>query len=129
MMFETTGQANIFLAMVYAGLAVGVCYDLLRLLRRLLKARRLLTGALDLLFWVGASGCAAWMLAVSGEGSLRVYALMGCASGLVLYLLGLSALMQFLINQALKGLRSAQGVALRGLSRFRKQKGTGGIGE
>ncbi|MCL2544469.1 MAG: spore cortex biosynthesis protein YabQ [Clostridia bacterium] len=90
MMFETVGQAGIFLAMVYAGLAVGLLYDGARLARRLLAAGAVITGIVDLLFWLAAGVVVSVALALRGEDSVRLYALAGCASGAVLYLLGVS---------------------------------------
>jgi spore cortex biosynthesis protein YabQ len=90
MLFETSGQAGAFLAMVYAGLLMGLGYDLLRALRRALRAGSLCTGLLDLCFWLGAALVAAATLAARGEGGLRLYALGGCACGIALYLAGIS---------------------------------------
>ena len=89
-MFETVGQAGAFLAMVYAGLIVGLLYDGARLARRLLAAGAMVTGILDLLFWLAAGAVVSVALALRGEDSVRLYALAGCASGVVLYLLGIS---------------------------------------
>lgn len=94
MMFETVGQSGVFLAMVYAGLLVGLLYDGLRLMRRLLAANALVTGLADLLFWLAAGAVVAVALALKGEGSLRLYALAGCASGAALYLLGISRVLR-----------------------------------
>ncbi len=57
--------------MVYAGLAMGVCYDLLRLLRLLLRAGPVLTALFDLLFWLLAAALAACAAALCGAQSLR----------------------------------------------------------
>lgn len=94
MMFETIGQAGVFLAMVYAGLVIGLVYDALRLVRRALAAKALLTAFLDLIFWLGAGAVAAVALALRNEESMRLYALGGCASGVVLYMLGISRVLQ-----------------------------------
>lgn len=94
MMFETIDQAGVFLAMVYAGLAIGLLYDALRLLRRTLAAKALLTAFLDLIFWLSAGVVAAVALALRNEDSMRLYALGGCASGVVLYMLGISRVLQ-----------------------------------
>ncbi len=45
---------------------------------------------MDLLFWLGAGGVTAVALALSGEEALRLYVLLGCGCGAVLYLLGVS---------------------------------------
>ncbi len=94
MMFESVGQAGVFLAMMYAGLLIGLVYDGLRMLRLLLHAGRLLTALLDLLFWLGAGAVVAAALALRSEGALRLYALGGCAAGVVIYLLGISRVLR-----------------------------------
>ncbi len=105
MMFETIGQAQVFLTMVYAGLTVGLVYDVLRMLRHLTGARMWWTAVLDLLFWLGAGIIVAVALALGGEQSVRLYALGGCACGFVLYLLG--------ISRVLRGVGSAAAAAYR----------------
>ena len=65
-MLWEANQAQVFLAMVYAGLAMGVCYDLLRLLRLLLRAGPVLTALFDLLFWLLAAALAACAAALCG---------------------------------------------------------------
>jgi len=90
MMFETVGQAGVFLAMVYAGLIVGLLYDGARLARRLVSAGAVITGILDLLFWLAAGAVVSVALALRGEDAVRLYALGGCATGAALYLLGIS---------------------------------------
>lgn len=92
-MFEATRQGGVFLTMVYAGLLCGVCYDILRALRRITGAGRIVTGMLDLVFWLGAAAlCAYTLLHISRE-PLRLYALLGCAGGMLLYLFGVSELL------------------------------------
>jgi len=94
MMFETVGQAGVFLAMVYAGLIVGLLYDGARLARRLLPTSAVITGIVDLLFWLAAGAVVSVALALRGEDSVRLYALGGCAAGVVLYLLGISRVLR-----------------------------------
>lgn len=87
-MFETAGQAHIFLATVYAGLFVGFLYDMLTVLRRTLKCGLSMTGALDLVFWVVAAAVLTAVLVFSGGDGLRAYMLLGFASGALLYGMG-----------------------------------------
>ena len=50
MLFATIGQWKVFVAMMVAGLLVGLVYDLLAALRRLLRAGPLLSLCADLAF-------------------------------------------------------------------------------
>ncbi|MDR1570531.1 MAG: spore cortex biosynthesis protein YabQ [Oscillospiraceae bacterium] len=87
-MFETAGQAHIFLATVYGGLIVGFLYDVFTLIRRAFRLSLSMTGALDFLFWLIAAGVLVIVLAISGGDGLRAYMLMGFASGTLLYAAG-----------------------------------------
>jgi len=108
MMFETVGQAGVFLAMVYAGLIVGLVYDGARLSRRVLAANATVTALLDLLFWLVAGGVVSVALAFRGEDSVRLYALGGCASGVVLYLLGISRVLRAMGQAAARAYRRVE---------------------
>ena len=93
-MLWEANQAQVFLAMVYAGLAMGVCYALLRLLRLLLRAGPVLTALFDLLFWLLAAALAACAAALCGAQSLRLYWLLGALCGAVLWAAGLRRMMR-----------------------------------
>lgn len=84
-MFDNTGQAQVFLASVLAGFAAGVAYDLLRLPRRLFKLGAVVSGVLDLLFWVVAAGLLALAAGLSGAEGLRLYWLLGGLCGALLW--------------------------------------------
>ena len=55
MLFATIGQWKVFVAMMAAGLLVGLVYDLLAALRRLLRAGPLLSLCADLAFGLAAA--------------------------------------------------------------------------
>lgn len=92
-MFETTGQAWIFLATVYGGLAVGLLYDLLSAFRHGFHMGPFATGAMDFLFWLGAALILALTVGFSGGDGLRAYMLLGFASGFLLYAAGIHTLL------------------------------------
>ena len=73
------------MATVYAGLAAGVAYDMLRLLRLFFHAGKLLTAVFDILFWIVAAGMVAIAAALSGEEGLRFYLLLGTLCGMLLW--------------------------------------------
>ncbi len=98
MMFETAAQAQVFLTMMYAGLLVGLGYDVLRAVRRATAANAWWTGCLDLLFWIGAALVVSAALALGSQEGFRFYALVGCACGVVLYLLGISLLLREMLG-------------------------------
>ena len=51
MLMATVNQGYVFLCTVGAGVAMGVLYDGVRILRRTLHMGRVLTFLLDLLYW------------------------------------------------------------------------------
>ncbi len=114
-MFSSAGQAQAFLATVYAGLAAGVAYDLLRLLRLSLKAGRVVTALLDLVFWVITAALVAVATALSGAKGLRLYLLLGAACGMLLWAAGLRQIMRGAGRLVLRALPKPQaGKRVRG---------------
>ena len=97
-MKEAARQGGVFLAMIYAGLAAGIHYDILRGIRRLFRAGPALTGALDVLFGMLAFVPAAFLVAQLSHEGLRAYMLLGMASGFLLYLAGVSRIVQGLLR-------------------------------
>lgn len=84
--FETARQSRAFLLLLYAGAAAGLLYDLCALLRRRLP--RPLAAICDGLWCLLAAGLCVLALAMSGEDSLRAYALLGMVCGGGIYSLG-----------------------------------------
>lgn len=88
MLFSTIGQWKVFLAMMVAGALVGALYGAMKLLRRALSAGFVLTLLCDLAFGAGAAAILGYMLTISNFGEVRLFALLGAAAGLLLYLMG-----------------------------------------
>jgi len=101
-LFATAGQAAIFLATVYGGLATGLLYDALGAARRAFKLGPLATGALDFLFWLAGAGLLALSIALSGGDGLRAYMLLGFAAGAVLYAAGVHRLIAWAVERVLE---------------------------
>ena len=81
-----TGQALSFLGAAALGGALGLVYDLFRLLRGRL-GWRLLGMALDLLYWPLAVAALFVYSVAAGDGEVRFYLMAGVALGGVLYFL------------------------------------------
>jgi len=97
MLFYTVGQPQAFLGMMYAGLLVGFLFDAAALTRRVLVAGRILTLVVDCAY---SLMCVALLAAVwlrVNYLDFRLYALMGAASGAVLYALTLRPLLRLLV--------------------------------
>jgi len=135
-MFGAEGQAQAFLATVYAGLAAGVAYDLLRLLRLSLRAGHVMTALLDIVFWVIAATLVAVAAALSGAPGLRYYLVLGAASGVLLWAAGLRRIMAEtgrMAGQAISSIRGTRPLREKPLrsppeivTNFRAEKVAGG---
>lgn len=89
MLFETSGQAVVFLMTVYGGLLMGLCYDVFRMLRTLLVR---LSPLLDIILALIFTFIAAFILLRAADGVLRLYMALGFVCGATLYFGGLSPL-------------------------------------
>mgnify|MGYP000988670718 CR=1 FL=1 len=101
MLFYTVGQPQAFLGMMYAGLAVGLLFDMAALVRKLLWAGKVLTLVVDCTF---SLLCVVLLAAVwlrVNYLDFRLYALMGAACGAVLYALTVRPLMRLLVLRPL----------------------------
>ena len=84
--FETAGQARCFLLLWGAGFFAAALYDGFRLLRA--HGPRWLGAVWDFLWCVCVGACCALALGLGGEGTARLYALLGLCCGAAVYCLG-----------------------------------------
>ena len=84
--FETAGQARCFLLLWGAGFAAAALYDGFRFLRSCCRAW--LGAVWDLLWCLCLSACCALALGLGGEGTARLYALLGLCCGASVYCFG-----------------------------------------
>jgi spore cortex biosynthesis protein YabQ len=71
---------------VFAGLSVGILFDLYRTINYYTKPPKLLTHIMDLLFWV-VTGCLVFFILLRADfARLRVYTFMGMGLGIFIYL-------------------------------------------
>ncbi|MDD4715418.1 MAG: spore cortex biosynthesis protein YabQ [Oscillospiraceae bacterium] len=89
------GQAAAFAGAVALGLAVGLVYDILRILRVRLK-NRLLSGILDLIFWIIVIAAVFLYALSAGDGQVRIFMALGLMGGGMLYFCLLSPPMLWL---------------------------------
>ena len=88
MLFATIGQWKVFVAMMAAGLLVGLVYDLLAGARRLLRAGPLLSLCADLAFGLAAALVLGGALTFANYGQARLFAFLGACAGAALYAFG-----------------------------------------
>ena len=88
MLFATIGQWKVLVAMMVAGLLVGLVYDLLAALRRLLRAGPLLSLCADLAFGLLSALLLGGALTLADYGRARLYPFLGACAGAALYAFG-----------------------------------------
>jgi len=96
MLFYTIGQGSVFVWMAFAGMLIGLLYDLFRLLRCLFRAGTLASLLLDCMWGVLSGGVLAVMLVIANRGEIRLYVLLAVLAGFVLYWAAASRPMQLL---------------------------------
>lgn len=105
-MLATSNQAYVFLSTVYAGFVIGFIYDCYRMVRKILKTGRFLTGLLDLSFWMLIGVLSYLVIFLVNDGEVRIYTIAGFAIGWALYALVLSLyvmkVMQFIYDTIVK---------------------------
>ncbi len=84
--FETAGQARCFLLLLGACFLAAALYDGFRLLRA--RCVRWLGAVWDFLWCLCVGACCALALGLGGEGTARLYALLGLCCGAAVYCLG-----------------------------------------
>lgn len=88
MLYYTVGQWYALAYMMLCGVIMGAIYEAFRMMRHLTVAGRALSAVLDAVMCVLLALVMAIMLMRSSGGELRLYALMGCALGMALFLNG-----------------------------------------
>lgn len=102
MMMSTANQAYVFLATVYGGLVIGLFFDLYRMVRRILRPGKWITGIMDLIFWILVAFFSFLILFNINDGEVRLYSFLGLALGWGLYVLSLSQLIMWVFDSIYK---------------------------
>ena len=99
-----TVELQFFLISVLWGGILLLIYDILRILRRLVKHGAFLVAIQDLIFWVGASIFIFSMIYRENNGIIRGYSILGMMLGSILYHFAVSDFVVELITKLLKTL-------------------------
>ena len=81
---SVAGQAAFFGGAVLLGGAVGVLYDMFRVIRVRIGLRAV-GAVLDLLFWTAATAALFVYAVTAGDGEVRVYMILGVLAGAAVY--------------------------------------------
>ena len=110
-----SGQASTFLLTVALGFALGIFYDIFRILRQAFGPRVIFGAIWDLGFWLAVTLALFFVLLHLNFGELRFYIFLGLAIGVALHLCSLSRLIMRAATVAKKGLRrGARCVRMKG---------------
>lgn len=78
-------QIYYFLSTVIAGIAVGIMFDIYRVIIGFNSPSRILTGISDVLFWLFCSCTVFVFFLYTNNGDLRYYTFVGLALGIIFY--------------------------------------------
>lgn len=98
MAVSTANQAYVFLATVYGGLIIGLFFDIYRMIRRILKPGKFITGIMDLIFWVIIALFSFFILFYINDGQVRFYSFLGIGIGWGLYILSISQFIMWIFD-------------------------------
>lgn len=116
-------QTRAFLYAALLGMALGLFYDILRVVRLTLGAGRLLTGLLDLLFCFVCAASFFALALVFCQGQVRSYGLVGVGLGGVLYCIGPSPFLLSLLRPLARFLHGLPQKIQKFLKKARPERG------
>ena len=79
-----------FLMFILTGLAIGILFDIFRILRRSFKTKDFITYIEDILFWIFTGIILLYSIFTFNNGELRAFVFIGVLLGIILYILTLS---------------------------------------
>ena len=79
-----------FLIFILTGLAIGILFDIFRILRRSFKTKDFITYIEDILFWIFTGIILLYSIFTFNNGELRGFVFIGVLLGIILYILTLS---------------------------------------
>lgn len=78
-------QTYLFLACIQIGILMGMFYDLIRILRNIIKRPHLIIQLEDLVYWLICSGFAFYMIYTHNYGAIRPFVFIGILLGGIFY--------------------------------------------
>lgn len=96
-----TIELHFFLISVLWGALVLLAYDLIRILRRIIRHSAIFVTIQDLIFWIVASVFIFAMIYVKNSGTIRGFSVMGMVIGMVMYHYILSDFIVMLISRGI----------------------------
>jgi spore cortex biosynthesis protein YabQ len=107
MLFETVGQWPVFLACIYGGLAIGLVYDALGIVRSAAGKGLLVTAVADISFWILAGAIILIVSALSNDGEIKLYMALGFGAGYLLFKSAVSPIVAFVTEKIANAFKRA----------------------
>lgn len=85
-----TNQAYLFLIFTINGIAIGLLFDIFRILRRSFQTSDLITYIQDILFWILTGVILLYSIFTFSNGEVRFYMFLGVFLGCLIYMLAFS---------------------------------------
>lgn len=82
-----TNQAYLFLIFTINGIAIGILFDIFRILRRSFKTSDIITYIQDILFWILTGLILLYSIFTFSNGEIRLYMFFGVFVGCLIYML------------------------------------------
>lgn len=89
-MEEVYNQLFCLLAFSITGIAIGILFDIFRILRRSFKTTDLITYIEDILFWILTGAIVLFSIFKFNDGQIRSYVVIGIAFGIFIYMFTIS---------------------------------------
>ena len=83
-------QAYLFLVFSMTGVAIGVLFDIFRILRRTIKTSNIITYIEDILFWILTGILILYNIWYFNNGEIRIFMFLGIILGVLIYVCTLS---------------------------------------
>ena len=83
-------QAYLFMVFTLVGIAIGVLFDIFRILRKTIKTKDFVTYIEDILFWILTGLIIIFSMYKFCDGELRFFMIIGTVLGLIMYLITVS---------------------------------------
>lgn len=94
-------EVKLFLASVVWGIILVVLYDVIRILRRVIKHNRLVAGMEDVIFWTVSAILIFRMMYQINDGGIRGFAVGGVLIGMILYHYSISDYLVYIIARGI----------------------------
>lgn len=84
-------QAYLFLVFSLTGVAIGILFDIFRILRRSIKTLDIITYIEDILFWILTGLLVLYNIWYFNNGEIRIFMFLGIIMGILVYMSTLSS--------------------------------------